>query len=90
MDRAQLRGMGVALITPFDEKGEVDHESLRLLADYQVAGGADYIVVLGTTGESPTIEEAERSAILQTVREAVAGRCPIIVGAGGKPWTRPV
>lgn len=83
MDRAQLRGMGVALITPFDEKGGVDHESLRLLADYQVAGGANYIVVLGTTGESPTIEDAELSAILQTVREAVAGRCPIIVGAGG-------
>lgn len=88
MDRAQLRGMGVALITPFDENGEVDYESLRLLVDYQVKAGADYIVVLGTTGESPTIEEFERSAIIDTVREVIAGRCPIIAGVGGNHTRR--
>ncbi len=88
MDRAQLRGMGVALITPFDENGEVDYESLRLLADYQVSNGAAFIVVLGTTGESPTIEESERVTIIDTVRQTIDGRCPLVVGAGGNHTMR--
>ncbi len=83
MNSSKFRGMGIALITPFDSKGNIDYKSLKDLATYQVNEGADFLVLLGTTGESATIEEDERIGIVDSVLEAVGGRCPIIVGVGG-------
>ena len=55
-----LKGMGVALITPFKEDESVDYEALGKLVDYQVQNGTDYLVVLGTTAETPTLTEEEK------------------------------
>ena len=75
--------MGVALVTPFDAMGAVDHEALARLVDYQVASGTDFLCVLGTTAETPTLSEEEQLAVRQTVVERNAGRLPILLGCGG-------
>ena len=59
-----LKGMGVALITPFKEDESVDYEALGKLVDYQVQNGTDYLVVLGTTAETPTLTEEEKKNII--------------------------
>lgn len=78
-----LRGMGVALITPFKEDESVDYEALGRLVDYQVQNGTDYLVVLGTTAETPTLTEAEKKKIIDLVVTKVNGRIPIVLGVGG-------
>ncbi|MBO4665325.1 MAG: 4-hydroxy-tetrahydrodipicolinate synthase [Paludibacteraceae bacterium] len=78
-----LRGLGTALITPFASDGSVDFEALKRLLDKQLAGGVDYIVVLGTTGEAVTLTEAERLAVRRTVIEHVKGQIPLVLGVGG-------
>ncbi|MBQ9705938.1 MAG: 4-hydroxy-tetrahydrodipicolinate synthase [Paludibacteraceae bacterium] len=78
-----LRGLGTALITPFTEEGEVDYENLERLIEYQIAGGADYLVVLGTTGEAATLTETERQEVRQFAAEKAAGRIPLVLGMGG-------
>ncbi len=83
MEKKELHGMGVALVTPFDAMGAVDHEALARLVDYQVASGTDYLCVLGTTAETPTLSEEEQLAVRQTVVERNAGRLPILLGCGG-------
>jgi 4-hydroxy-tetrahydrodipicolinate synthase len=78
-------GTGVALITPFRKQQEtVDFTRLEALIENIIAGGADYIVALGTTSEAATMTEAERAAVQEFIVETVAGRCPIILGLGGK------
>ena len=62
-----LKGMGVALITPFKEDESVDYEALGKLVDYQVQNGTDYLVVLGTTAETPTLTEEEKKNIISLV-----------------------
>lgn len=76
-------GTGVAMLTPFNSKGEVDYPSLRKLTDFIVKGGVDYLVLLGTTAETPTLSSKEKYKILETIIEANDKRVPIMIGAGG-------
>ena len=79
----KLMGMGVALVTPFRKDYTVDYEALRKLVEYQIEGGVDYFVVLGTTGETPTLADEEKQMVIKTVLEVNAGRKPIVLGIGG-------
>lgn len=83
MEKKELYGMGVALVTPFDAEGMVDHKALGDLVDYQVESRADFLCVLGTTAETPTLSEEEQQAVRNTVVERNAGRLPILLGCGG-------
>ncbi len=76
-------GIGVALITPFLEDGTLDEESLHNLLDYLLGEGIDFIVVLGTTGETPTLTAEEQIRIIRLVEDHTNGRIPLIAGAGG-------
>ena len=78
-----LKGMGVALITPFKEDESVDYEALGRLVDYLLQNGADYLVVLGTTAETPTLTEDEKKKIIELVVTKVRHRIPIVLGVGG-------
>lgn len=75
--------MGVALITPFKEDESVDFDALSRLVDYQLQNSTDYLVVLGTTAETPTLTEEEKRDIVELVVSKVGGRIPIILGEGG-------
>lgn len=75
--------MGVALITPFKEDESVDYDALLRLVDYQLQNGTDYLVVLGTTAETPTLSEDEKKQIVELVVSKVNGQIPIILGEGG-------
>lgn len=83
MEKKELYGMGVALVTPFDAAGRVDHEALGRLVDYQIESRTDFLCVLGTTAETPTLSQEEQYAVRQTVMEHNAGRLPILLGCGG-------
>lgn len=82
---AALRGTGVALITPFTPAPDhaVDYAALRRLVDFTIDGGVEYLVVNGTTAESPTLTDDERKGILDVVRQQVKGRVPLVYGIGG-------
>lgn len=75
--------MGVALITPFKDDESVDYDALLRLVDYQLQNGIDYLVVLGTTAETPTLTEDEKKQIVELVVSRVNGRIPVILGEGG-------
>ncbi len=79
----RIKGLGVALVTPFTSSGEVDYPALERLVDYVIEGGVDYLVVMGTTGETPTLAMPERVAVLRAVKARNAGRLPLVVGVGG-------
>ncbi|MBM3428025.1 MAG: 4-hydroxy-tetrahydrodipicolinate synthase [Bacteroidetes bacterium] len=79
----ELKGLGVAMITPFTKAGEVDVLSLKKLTEHLVTGGADYLVVMGTTGESVTLNKEERKLVLDTVMACNNSRKPIVLGIGG-------
>ena len=83
MDRANFHGLGVALVTPFTANGAIDFAAVAKIVDNLIAGGVDYILVLGTTGETPTLTTDERKALLRFVRDRVAERTKLIVGIGG-------
>ncbi len=83
MFKNKLNGMGVALITPFKEDESVDYAALRSLVDFQISNGTDYLVVLGTTAETPTLTETEKEKIVETIVAQNDGRIPIILGIGG-------
>nr|WP_297166510.1 4-hydroxy-tetrahydrodipicolinate synthase [uncultured Dysgonomonas sp.] len=83
MSRINLRGVGVAFITPFKEDESVDYEALIRLVDYQIQNNTDYLVVLGTTAETATLTEGEKTKIVETVINRVNGRIPIVLGVGG-------
>lgn len=78
-----MKGVGVALVTPFTENGAVDYSALTHLVEHVIAGGVDYLVVLGTTAETPTLSLEERKAVIRCVKEVNGGRLPIVLGAGG-------
>ncbi|MDR2139925.1 MAG: 4-hydroxy-tetrahydrodipicolinate synthase [Tannerella sp.] len=78
-----LKGMGVALVTPFKEDDSVDFEALQRLVEYQIQNGADYLVVLGTTAEMPTLAREEKAEIVRRVVAQVHRRIPIVLGVGG-------
>ena len=73
MSDFDFRGLGVALVTPFDDKGKVDYNCLEMLVRRLVAGKADYIVVLGTTAATPAITPEEKVKIRNIVADTVAG-----------------
>lgn len=78
-----LEGLGVALITPFLQNGEVDKQAIHKLVDHCITGGVDYLVVLGTTGEPATLNAGEKKVVVQEVVAANAGRLPLVIGIGG-------
>ncbi len=77
-----LRGAFTALVTPMKENGEVDYDGFRELVDFQLREGIDGLVPLGTTGETPTLEEDEEEQLLKIIIEEAKGSVPIIAGAG--------
>ena len=79
----KFSGVGVALVTPFDETGRIDESSLRNLVNYVIDGGVDYLVALGTTSESATMTAEERAYVVGVIVEENAGRLPIVLGVGG-------
>lgn len=79
----ELTGTGVALITPFTAQGAVDHDALKKVVNHQIENGIDYLVVLGTTGESTTLSKQEKSEVMATISLANAGRLPMVLGIGG-------
>ncbi len=79
----QLKGLGVALVTPFKSDKTVDYEGLERMVEYVVSGNADYIVVLGTTGETPALFPEEKQKIRETIINKNANRVPLILGVGG-------
>lgn len=81
--REHLKGTGVAIITPFNEAGSVDFEALGKLIDFIIGNGVEYIVTLGTTGETPTLEQEEKFDIIHFTIDRIHGRVPIVVGIGG-------
>jgi 4-hydroxy-tetrahydrodipicolinate synthase len=79
----KLTGMGVALITPFKTDETIDFDALAYLVEHQIKSGTDYLVVCGTTAETPTLTEAEKEEITNFVVKCAAGRLPIVLGIGG-------
>lgn len=78
-----LTGTGVALVTPFKKDFSVDVEALKKIVNYQIDGGIEYLVVLGTTAESATLTKAEKELVITTVIEANNSRLPLVLGVGG-------
>ena len=76
-------GTGVALVTPFNSNGTIDYDGLKKLIDYTIQGGVEYLVSLGTTGETATLDKGERKAIFDFTVDTVAGRVPLVAGIGG-------
>lgn len=83
MIRTRLKGMGVALITPFKADESIDYEALLRMVDYLLQNNADFLCVLGTTAETPTLTEEEKRQIKNMVIERVNGRVPILLGVSG-------
>ena len=81
--RKTLKGMGVAIVTPFDKEGEVDYAALESLVQMHLDCGTDFLCVLGTTGETPTLTNEEKREIRKRIIKQVDGRMPIMVGFGG-------
>lgn len=83
MVRNIFKGLGIALITPFNEDGSVDYASLERLIRYQLDNGADFFCILATTGETPCLTSTEKQKIKELVVETVGGKVPILMGHGG-------
>ena len=83
MVRNIFKGLGIALITPFNEDGSVDYASLVRLIRYQLDNGADFFCILATTGETPCLTSTEKQKIKELVVETVGGKVPILMGHGG-------
>lgn len=83
MAHINLKGMGVALITPFKADKSVDYDALARLLEYQIKNGVDYLVVLGTTAETATLTPQEKNDLRNFIAERVNGRVPLVIGIGG-------
>lgn len=81
--RETLRGTGVALVTPFNSKGAVDFNALGRVIDFIIDGGVEYLITLGTTGETPVLSKREKTDIIQFTYDRARNRVPVIVGIGG-------
>ena len=79
----ELIGTGTALITPFNNDHSIDFDALNRIIEQQIAGGTNYFVMLGTTGESATLSNEEKSAVVSHIKKANAGRLPLVLGVGG-------
>ena len=82
MIQQMIKGVGVALITPFNNY-EVDYDALKRMVEHVINGGVDYIVALGSTAETATLSTSEKQAVLNFIVNQAAGRVPIVVGMGG-------
>lgn len=76
-------GTGVALVTPFKKDFSVDTEALTKIVNFNIEGGVEYLVVLGTTAESATLSSEEKELVIETIKKANAGRLPLVLGVGG-------
>ena len=83
MVRNIFKGLGIALISPFNEDGSVDYPTLSKLVEYQLKNGADFLCILATTGETPCLTADEKKQIKDTIVSTVHGRVPILMGCGG-------
>lgn len=83
MAQNKFKGLGIALITPFKSDGSVDYDALQRLLEFQLSHGADFICLLGTTAETPTLTTEEKQKIRNLVVERTAGRVPLLMGCGG-------
>lgn len=83
----KLIGTGTALITPFNADFSIDFMSLGRIVDHQIKNGIDYLVVLGTTGESVTLDKSEKQQVISFIKDRTKGRVPIVVGVGGNNTT---
>ena len=83
MERINLKGLGVALITPFKEDDSIDYTALGKLIEHLIQNSIDYLVVLGTTAETPTLSTEEKKEVVAFVKQRVNGRVPIVLGVGG-------
>lgn len=83
MAKINLEGLGVALVTPFKTDRTIDFDALGRLVDHCIDGGANYLVALGTTGETPTLMEDEKKFVREFIRNRTAGRVPLVIGHGG-------
>lgn len=89
MAKKLLKGLGVAMVTPFRPDGAIDFEAAKRIIDYQLAGGVDFLVLLGTTGEAPTLSPSEQAEFVRAMAGHIAGRVPVMVGASGN-YTEPL
>ena len=78
-----FKGLGIALVTPFTQSGAVDYDALRGLLRYQLDNGADFLCILATTGETPTLTKEEKSEIKKIAIDMAGGSVPILMGCGG-------
>ena len=83
MAQNKFKGLGIALITPFKTDGSIDWDALLRLVEYQLSNGADFLCVMGTTAETPTLTAEEKAQLKKTLVERVNGRVPILLGLGG-------
>lgn len=83
MAHINILGMGVALITPFTPSKEIDYPALERVINHVIGNGADFLVVLGTTGETPTLSPEEKLSVMKFVKDKVDGRVPLVIGMGG-------
>jgi len=83
MERINLKGTGVALITPFNEDKSVDYVALEKLVEYVISNGVDYLVALGTTAEAATLTLEERCQVVECIKKVNANRLPVVIGIGG-------
>lgn len=81
--RNVLRGTGVALVTPFKSDYEVDYNALEKVINYVLEGGVEYVITLGTTGETPTLTKKEKIEIINFTYDTINGKVPVVVGIGG-------
>ncbi|MEO6905724.1 MAG: dihydrodipicolinate synthase family protein, partial [Ginsengibacter sp.] len=79
----KLMGTGVALITPFKKNKEVDFDALEKMIDFVINGGVEYVVTLGTTGETPTLTKTEQAEIVSFTSQKINNRVPLVLGIGG-------
>lgn len=83
MAKNPFKGLGIALITPFHADGSIDEEALVRLVEYQVSSGADFLCIMGTTAETPTLTRDEKRWLKDFFVQRVAGRVPLLMGCGG-------
>lgn len=83
MAQNKFRGLGIALITPFKADSSIDFDALDRLVEYQIKGGADFLCIMGTTAETPTLSRDEKRLLKEHLIERVQGRVPLLMGCGG-------
>ena len=81
--QSALTGTGVAVVTPFQKSGKVDFEALTKVINHIIKGKCEYLVIMGTTGESPTLSKDEKKEVLKHALKAANGRVPVVYGVGG-------